>query len=141
MIAIDDPARAEQIRQRLQHKRFLRSIYEEIYAWFAKGVQRCPTEGVALELGSGVGFLKQFIPGIQTSDILPYPGIDQVADAAHLPYPDGGLRAICMLNVFHHLPNVEGFLLEAQRCLAPGGHVFMVDQYPGWISTPGRTTH
>lgn len=136
MSSIDDPAHGKKLNELILKKKFLRKIYEDIYAWFAQGVQRCPANGVALEIGSGAGFLKQFIPDIHTSDVLPYPGIDQVVDAVKLPFPDGGLRAICMFNVFHHLPDVEKFLREAQRCLAPGGRVLMVDQYPGWISTP-----
>src|SRR5262249_27328163 len=39
-------------------------------------------------------------------------------------------------NVFHHIRDVEAFLHEASRCLVPGGRVLIVDQHPGWISTP-----
>lgn len=38
-----------------------------------------------------------------------------------------------MMNVFHHIPDVEAFLNEARRCLAPGGRLLIVDQYPGWL--------
>jgi SAM-dependent methyltransferase len=43
---------------------------------------------------------------------------------------------IILLNVFHHLPDVAAFLREAQRALAPGGRVLILDQHRGWISEP-----
>ena len=71
-----------------------------------------------------------------TSDTIPYEGVDRVVDATMMPFADESLRAICMTNVFHHIPDVEAFLREATRCLIPGGRVLIVDQHPGWISTP-----
>ena len=136
LVGLDDPRRAAELRELLRRKLFLREIYEGIYRRFAEGVRRCPPGGEIIELGSGAGFLKEHVPEAKTTDILPYAGVDLVVDAARLPFRDGSLRTICMLNVFHHLPDVEKFLLEAQRCLAPGGRVLMVDHHPGWIGAP-----
>lgn len=136
MKELDNPARGGALGDLLHRKKALREFYKGVYSGFASRLASCPQSGAALELGSGSGFLKEFIPDVVTSDVLPYPGVDCVIDAASLPFPDKGLRAIFMLNVFHHLPAVESFLLEAQRCLVPGGRIIMVDQYPGWISTP-----
>jgi len=133
---LDDPARGESPGGLLKRKAALRNYYNRIYAGFVSRLASCPQSGAMLELGSGSGFLKEFIPDVITSDVLQYPGVDRVVDAASLPFPDHGLRAIFMLNVFHHLPDAGAFLREAQRCLVPGGRVIMVDQYPGWISTP-----
>ena len=36
--------------------------------------------------------------------------------------------------VLHHIGNTPAFFREAIRCLAPGGRIFMVEPYPGWIS-------
>jgi SAM-dependent methyltransferase len=76
------------------------------------------------------------MPEVVTSDVLPYAGVDRVVDASRLPFAAGELRAILMLNVLHHIADAEAFFREAQRCLVPGGRVFLVDQYLGWISTP-----
>jgi SAM-dependent methyltransferase len=76
------------------------------------------------------------VPEALTSDVLPYAGVDRVLDATRLPFADGELRAILMLNVLHHIADVEAFFGEAQRCLRRGGRVFLVDQNLGWISTP-----
>lgn len=97
---------------------------------------KCPTQGLAIELGAGAGFAKSLISDLITTDIEPYPGVDQVLDATHLPYRDESLRFIGMLNVFHHISKVEAFFQEAQRCLLPGGRIFLIDQHPGWINYP-----
>jgi SAM-dependent methyltransferase len=76
------------------------------------------------------------VPDIITSDTIAYEGVDRVVDATQMPFADGELRALFLMNVFHHIPDVSAFLHEAERCLSPGGRVFMFDQYPGWISTP-----
>lgn len=97
---------------------------------------RSPSNGIALELGSGAGFAKKRIPEILTSDIIPYQGVDKVVDATHMPFPNDALRCICMFNAFHHISDVELFFKEAQRCLVPGGRVFIIDQHPGWFGYP-----
>jgi len=50
-------------------------------------------------------------------------------DATSLPIADGSLRSLVMTNVLHHLPDVRGFFLEAQRCLRPGGAIVMVEPW------------
>jgi len=134
-VTLDDPGRYDEIRRILGKKKFLRRLYRESYQKFAECLSRCPREGIALELGSGAGFVKEVVPEMTTSDVIPYPGVDRILNAAALPFADGSLRGIFMLNVFHHLPDAGKFLTEAQRCLRPGGRVFMVDQHLGWIST------
>ena len=75
-------------------------------------MQRCPKKGLVVEIGSGAGFAKSFIPDIITSDILPYDGVDKVVDATKLPLENESVRLLCMLNVFHHIREVEKFLRE-----------------------------
>ena len=131
---LDDPGRYDELRAILGKKPFLRRLYRETYQKFSECLNRCPREGIALELGSGAGFVKEVIPEMTTSDVLPYTGVDQVLDASALPFEDGSLRGIFMLNVFHHLPDSEKFLKEAERCLKPGARIFIVDQHLGWLS-------
>ena len=133
---LDNPGRIEEIRRVIFRKRFLHRYYCEIYNRYLACISRAPVSGAIVELGSGGGFVKHVIPEIITSDTLPYQGVDRVVDATDMPFPDDSVRAICMTNVFHHIPNVEAFLREARRCLVPGGRVLIVDQHPGWISTP-----
>jgi hypothetical protein len=40
-----------------------------------------------------------------------------------------------MVDVLHHIPDNRAFLIEAQRCLAPGGSIAMIEP---WVSTWSR---
>lgn len=134
--SLDDPTRVTDLRRLIRRKAALRMFYSEVYARYAAVVARCPKEGLVVELGSGGGFSKEIIPGIITSDTIAYDGIDRVIDATKMPFANGSVRTLVMMNVFHHIPDVAAFLKEAARVLIPGGRVFMLDQHPGWISKP-----
>jgi SAM-dependent methyltransferase len=133
---LDHPDRKTEIERRIRSKPFLKQIYRDVYRRYEQCLKRCPTEGKAIELGSGAGFLREVLPEVETTDVLPYPGLDHVVDACALPYEDASLRAILMFDVFHHIPDVGRFLQEAVRCLLPGGRILIVDQNLGWISEP-----
>lgn len=133
---LDDPGRIEELRNLIQGKAGLKSYYLDVYRRYSECLERCPREGIALELGSGGGFVKEIIPELVTSDALPYSGVDRVIDATKMPFEDASLKAIFMVNVFHHIPDVAAFLKEAERCLRPEGHLLIVDQHPGWIGWP-----
>jgi SAM-dependent methyltransferase len=136
MNELDDPGRYEEIRKRVRGKRVLELMYLEVYRKYAECLARCPGEGAVIEIGSGAGFAREMVPGLVTSDILQYPGIDIVFDARKMPFDDGTVRAILMYNVFHHIPDAGIFLAEAQRVLRPGGRVFILDEHRGYISAP-----
>lgn len=131
---VNSPGRVANIRNTIQRKAFLRRFYAEAYKKYLDCLQRCPKKGCVFELGSGGGFAATVIPELITSDILPYQGIDCVVDAEQLPLPDNSVRLFCMMNVFHHIPDVRAFLREAQRCLTTGGRLFIIDQHVGHIS-------
>jgi SAM-dependent methyltransferase len=80
-----------------------------------------------LELGSGAGFIKEVMPDVITSEYLPLPTVDKVCSALDLPFPARSLSAIFLLDVLHHLPDVNCFFNELNRCLLPGGVVAMVE--------------
>lgn len=133
---LDDPSRIDEIRGLIRDKDGLRLFYEEVYAKYAACLARCPAEGLAVELGSGGGFVQELLPEVVTTDTIAYAGVDRVVDATAMPFGDGTVRALFLMNVFHHIPDVEAFLREAERCLVPGGRVFIFDQNRGLISTP-----
>lgn len=132
---LDAPARIAHLRATIARKPALRRLYAETYERYAAARALAPA-GLALELGSGGGFVKRFIPDMITSDVLPYDGVDRVVDATAMPFSDASLAFVCMLNVLHHIPDVEAFFSELTRCLVPGGRVLIVDQHRGLISTP-----
>jgi SAM-dependent methyltransferase len=133
---LDDPETTALRRQIVCGKPFLRSVYEE---WYGLIDARLPeVTGDVLELGSGGGFLDTRVPGLVTSDVFEVPGIDRVIDARQLPFQDSSLRAIVMVNVFHHVPDVGPFLSEAERVLKPGGRIVMVEP---WNTAWSRYVH
>lgn len=133
---LDRPDRYTELERRIRSKAFLRKLYEDIYTRYRECLERCPVDGTAIELGSGAGLVREVLPEVETTDVLPYTGLDRVVDACALPYEDASLRAILMFDVFHHIPDVGRFLHEAARCLRPGGRILIVDQNLGWISRP-----
>jgi len=133
---LDDPATTARRRQIIEQKPFLRDIYTEWYSAVAKAVP--PGPGRVLELGSGAGFLRDFVPGLITSDTFLCPDIDLVLDGLCLPFVDRSLRAIVMTNVLHHLPDARRFFEEASRCVRPGGAMVMVEP---WVSRWSTTIY
>jgi len=110
----------------------LRKIYRDWFALLASRLARVP--GATLELGSGIGRLRELVPDLVTSDVEQTPWADQVVDAGQLPYGDGELSNIVMLDVFHHLPKPAAFLDEARRTLASGGRVVMLEPHVSPVS-------
>jgi SAM-dependent methyltransferase len=129
-----DSAETNELRQRIvRDKVFLRRIYEE---WYEAIIASLPAgAGEVLELGSGGGFLEEFLPGLITSDILPLPKVQRVVDAHALPFGPSHLRAIVMTNVLHHIPQVEKFFAEAARCVRPGGALVLIEP---WVTPWSR---
>jgi SAM-dependent methyltransferase len=89
-------------------------------------LESCP-EGLVLDIGGGTAHIKDFRSDIVSTDILSFPGIDVVADAHRLPFPDQLFTGAVMLDVLHHLERPIEFLKEASRVLKPGGHLAMIE--------------
>ncbi|MCI5158090.1 MAG: class I SAM-dependent methyltransferase, partial [Candidatus Electrothrix sp. AUS1_2] len=87
------------------------------------------TERKILELGSGGGCLKNIIPDIITSDVQRNKDIHLLLDAKALPFPERSLDAIVMVDVFHHINDVDKFLQESMRCLNEQGRIIMVEPW------------
>jgi SAM-dependent methyltransferase len=110
----------------IKRKKFLREFYNANYSFFKEQSKNLP-DGLRVELGSGGGYIKEFIPNTQTSDVLQIPGLDLYFSATDMPFPDHSLSALYMIDVLHHIPDVELFFKEADRCLKSGGKVIMVE--------------
>ncbi|MCB9252081.1 MAG: class I SAM-dependent methyltransferase [Flavobacteriales bacterium] len=131
---LDDPRRTIKHKEIILSKPFLKKLYQEWYSNMKKHLNGVP-EGKILELGSGGGFLKDIIPDVITSDILPLPGNDMVFDALDMPFEDNSVSAFLMVDVFHHVPDSLKFLQEMRRTLKPGGKIVMNEP---WNSAWGR---
>jgi SAM-dependent methyltransferase len=134
--AADSPAALELRTRVLRHKPFLHNLYCEWYGHIAAALP--PGPGAVVELGAGGSFLREFVPGLVTSDILPH-GVVQVAlDGCRLPFRSGSLRGLVMTNVFHHFPDARAFLAEANRCLRPNGVVSAIEP---WVTPWSRLVY
>jgi SAM-dependent methyltransferase len=133
---IDDPSRYDAIQAAIARKSALKAIYKEFYGYYRDCLQRCPEVGAVVEIGAGGGFASEVVPELITTDLIKYPTIDVVLDAAQLPFPPQSVRCFVMLNTFHHIADCERFLEEAARCLVPGGRLLIIDQHRGYISRP-----
>jgi SAM-dependent methyltransferase len=117
----------------------LRHIYREWFALLASRLSSVP--GTTIELGSGIGQLRDAVPDLVTTDVEPTPWADRVVDAEALPFGAGELANIVMLDVYHHLPRPAPFLDEARRTLAPGGRVVMLEPYCSPFSSLAYRLH
>ena len=135
-LSVDDPRTTLLRRRIIQDKAFLRELYAE---WYERIIGALPMKNAVLELGSGAGFLQQYLPEVISSEVFETPGVRLIADACKLPLPDHSLDAIVMTDVFHHIPDVGRFLLEASRCVRQGGKIVMIEPWrtpwSEWIYT------
>lgn len=118
-----DSEEAVRIHQRIiRENQLLTRHYEFVYAYFKKVEDSlCDLHFPSLEIGSGGGFLKEFIPDVITSDVVKSEGIDRIEDAASLLFPDRSLKAIYANGVLHHIKEPELCIKEIRRILVPGG--------------------
>jgi SAM-dependent methyltransferase len=104
-------------------KASIRLLYRDFHRQL---LESCPA-GRILDIGSGTAHIKDSRPDIVSSDILSFPGIDVVADAHRLPFPNELFSGVVMLDVLHHLERPIEFLKEASRVLKPGRRLVMIE--------------
>lgn len=113
-------------REMIRAKPAVRRCYDLWYALLRADVASVAEDGLIVELGSGSSYIKEVLPEVITSDVVPGP-VDMIIDGRRLPFPDASVRALLLTHVFHHIPDVRRFFLEAERVLVPGGVVTMID--------------
>lgn len=124
---IDDPSTTDLRHKIVKSKPFLRKLYNEWYLLIKSRLPR--VEGVVVELGSGAGFMSECIDGLVTSDVHVSANVNKVIDARSLPFGDNALSSVVMVDVLHHIPEVERFFRESLRCLKPGGRIVMIEPW------------
>ena len=116
----------------LHHQKIIadKPILNKIYRRYYRILRRVSVpKGKIVELGSGGGFLKKYLPEVITSDLLKIKGIDKVFSAEKIPFANRSVSAFYLLNVFHHIKNPAKALKEMERCLKKGGKIIMVEPF------------
>lgn len=131
LVSSVDPDSAEYhlIRAKIiQQKPLLMRIYLQWYRILGKSIPK-DMGGIVVEIGSSSAFSKQVMRGVITSDIVDTSRVDIVLDGQYLPFKNDSLRGIVMVDVFHHIPNVELFLRAAAKCVKTGGVIAMIEPW------------
>jgi SAM-dependent methyltransferase len=128
-------ARFEEHRRAWDKNPALRALYAEWYGRIAKELPDAAL-GPRVELGSGPGFARQFIPDLELTDVAQAPWHDRACSADALPFADASAGALVLFDVLHHLPEPRRFFAEAVRVLRPGGRVVMCEPYVSAASYP-----
>ncbi|PWU07474.1 MAG: hypothetical protein C5B51_09955 [Terriglobia bacterium] len=91
-----------------------------------------PHEGIPAPLGARnlyIGGGGCFVDGFINIDIFQLPGVDVVADAARLPFPDSVFQRVECDAVLEHVPFPEPVMHEIARVLRPGGFAHVVTPF------------
>ena len=140
-MALSEAQRARTLERFAEHRRAwdgnaaLREQYAEWYGRL-RALLPSPALGPFVELGSGPGFARSFIPGLLLTDVVRAPWHDSELGAEALPFPDGSVGAIVLFDVLHHLASPASFFAEASRALAVGGRVVLCEPYVSPLSYP-----
>ena len=113
----------------------LRTLYGEWYGRIARALPPA-TLGPRIELGSGPGFAREFIPELELTDVVRAPWHDRELTAEHLPVGDATVGALVLFDVLHHLPSPRRFFQEAVRVLRPGGRIVLCEPLISPLSYP-----
>src|SRR5262245_49184721 len=95
-------ARFEELRRAWDSNATVRTLYAEWCGRVAAALPP-PSFGPRVEIGSGPGFARPFIPDLELTDLVKAPWHDREVSAEALPYADGSLGALVLFDVLHHV--------------------------------------
>jgi len=126
----------KEIQQNLEawkRKPLLQALYRQFYRHLIPWLSQA--DGRTIEIGAGIGNLKEHLPEAITTDLFPNPWIDKVGSAYDRPFEDQSASNLILIDVFHHLERPFAFFSEARRVLAPGGRVILLEPYISLLSS------
>ena len=117
-------------RRHWERKPLLRKIYSQFGREIARRVDRTKP-GLVVELGSGMGHIKEHLPGCITTDVFPNEWLDRMENAYGLSFDTGAVSHLILFDVWHHLEYPGTALREFHRVLSERGKVIIFDPAMG----------
>jgi len=117
------------------NKPLLRKIYAGFYEKILRHINTS-APGAVVEIGSGIGNLKTYLPHAICTDLFPNRWLDLVCDGYELPFASGSVSHLILFDVFHHLRRPRAFLNEAKRVLNEHGRVILFEPFISVASFP-----
>ena len=119
-------------REAWQRKPLLQEVYRGFYRRIASHLTS-GTTGLTVELGSGMGNIKEVVPECITTDIFPNQWLDRQENAYRLSFETGAVANLILFDVWHHLQYPGTALREFERVLAPGGRLILFEPAMGLL--------
>jgi SAM-dependent methyltransferase len=107
-------------------KPVLRRVYAEFYRAICDSMD-LSMPGLKVELGSGMGNIRDHIPECLLTDLFPNSWLDRVENAYRLSFPDASVGHLVLFDVWHHLEHPANALAEFRRVLVPRGRVILLE--------------
>ncbi|MGI9318482.1 MAG: class I SAM-dependent methyltransferase [bacterium] len=123
-------------QQRWDQKPLLQRVYRQFYQDIASQISG--VGDLCVEIGSGIGNIKEVIPNCRRTDIFDHPWLDAVENAYDLSFSSGSVSDVILFDVFHHLRYPGEALVEFQRVLMPRGRLLIFEPC---VSALGRVVY
>jgi SAM-dependent methyltransferase len=114
-----------------ERKPQLRAVYRGFHELIASRLDRS-VAGRVVELGSGMGSIKEVISDCTTTDLFANPWLERQENAYRLSFGPGSVSNLILFDVWHHLRYPGTALAEFRRVLSPGGRVIIFDPAISW---------
>src|SRR5262249_25369656 len=115
-----------------RRKPLLRRVYAQFYRDIAARINT-DISGLIVELGSGMGNVKEHIPQCIATDVFPNPWLDRVENAYGLTFGDQTVGHLILFDVWHHLRYPGEALREFSRALTDHGRILIFDHAMGFL--------
>lgn len=115
-------------REIFDRKPFLKEIYRSYFDDMLGGMGELSGKTI-VELGAGAFNISDRVEGAIPTNSAANEFIKVAARAEELPFGDGTLDGIVMINTLHHVRRPKAFFEEASRTLKEGGMLAMIEPY------------
>jgi SAM-dependent methyltransferase len=133
---VDSIDRLDLHRRLLMQKRMLRDVFYEFHENFKRlSAKYFSSDGVEIELGSGVSPMRDLFPDVLATDIVYSSSMDMVLNAEKMDLKDESVKVFYGQNCFHHFSKPESFFQEINRVLTPGGGLIILEPYYGPVAS------